>query len=206
MKNIKAQIQAMVDLETRGWNTKNPDLFLSIIHPDMVWPWPPHQNAHNPVHWVFELGRFNYKRWRKNWQDIFDGYNLIHNRRNTIKIEISQEGDGAYAVVDIDTLWQHKKTGKDLHWKGRVCKIYTKMPTREWKLIAHTGSLHYSGQQPAGGGSNRKEISNETKKKIRSAKNLYTTLGTLQAVAYQMGLSKERIRQLLFMGKFQGKK
>ena len=39
-------IQEMVDLETTGWNTKNPDLFLSMIHPDMAWPWPPTADAH----------------------------------------------------------------------------------------------------------------------------------------------------------------
>jgi hypothetical protein len=31
-KTVKQEIQALVDLETNGWNTKNPDLFLSIIH------------------------------------------------------------------------------------------------------------------------------------------------------------------------------
>jgi len=35
---VNEHIQAMVDLE--GWNEKNPDLLLSMIHPDMVWPWP----------------------------------------------------------------------------------------------------------------------------------------------------------------------
>ena len=45
-----------MDYETEGWNTKNVDLFLSIIHPDMVWPWPPHADAHDPVDWVFEFG------------------------------------------------------------------------------------------------------------------------------------------------------
>jgi len=30
---VKSQIQALVDLETKGWNTKNPELFLPIIHP-----------------------------------------------------------------------------------------------------------------------------------------------------------------------------
>jgi hypothetical protein len=47
--DLKAQIQALVDYETEGWNTKNVDLFLSIIHPDIVWPWPPHPDAHDPV-------------------------------------------------------------------------------------------------------------------------------------------------------------
>lgn len=40
---------------------------------------------------------------------------------------ISNVVDGAFVVVDIDTLWKNIKTGDDFNWKGRVCKIYTKM-------------------------------------------------------------------------------
>lgn len=29
-------IQEMVDQEAKAWDAKNPDLFLSIIHPDMA--------------------------------------------------------------------------------------------------------------------------------------------------------------------------
>lgn len=86
--SIKSQIQALVDYETEGWNTKNADLFLSLIHQDMVWPWPPHPDAHDPVEWVFELGRFDRDRWRKNWLTLFDNYNLIHKNRRTIKIAV----------------------------------------------------------------------------------------------------------------------
>jgi hypothetical protein len=143
MQDPRIQIQALVDYETKGWNSKNPDLFLSIIHPDMVWPWPPHADAHDPTDWVFELGHFDRIRWRKNWQDIFDNHDLIRNKRDTVKIEVSKEGDAAFAVVDIDTHWRHKKTGLDFIWKGRVCKIFTKMKNGEWKLIAHTGALNY---------------------------------------------------------------
>jgi ketosteroid isomerase-like protein len=143
MQDIKQDIQALVDLETRGWDTQNPDLFLSIIHPDMVWPWPPHADAHDPAEWVLKFGRFNRNRWRQNWQDLFDTHDLVHNRRKTVKIVVSQEGDGAFAVVDIDTLWRNKRTGKDFLWKGRVCKIYTRLASGEWKLIAHTGALCY---------------------------------------------------------------
>ncbi|MFZ5805608.1 MAG: hypothetical protein ACOY3I_00155 [Verrucomicrobiota bacterium] len=140
---IKQHIQALVDLETESWNTQNPELFLSIIHPDMVWPWPPTPDAHAPIQWVFVLGRFDRQRWHKNWQDIFDSYDLVHNQRNTVKIEISSEQDAAFAVVDIDTLWCHKETKADFHWKGRVCKIYTKMSNGEWKFIFQTGALDY---------------------------------------------------------------
>lgn len=141
----KQHIQALVDLETEGWNTKNPDLFLSMIHPDMVWPWPPTSDAHDPSQWIFVLGRFDRQRWRRNWQDIFDSHELEHNRRDTVKIEVSNEEDAAFAVVDIDTLWRHRETKEDLHWKGRVCKIYTKMSNGEWKFIFQTGALEYAG-------------------------------------------------------------
>ena len=141
---VKQQIQALVDLETKGWDTKNPDLFLSLIHPDMAWPWPPTSGAHDPVAWVFVLGRFDRERWRKNWQDLFDSHDLVHNRRDTVKIEVSAEQDAAFAVVDIDTLWRHKETGEDFHWQGRVCKIYTKMSGGDWKMIFQTGALDFS--------------------------------------------------------------
>lgn len=141
---VKQQIQALVDIETTGWDTKNPDLFLSMIHPDMAWPWPPTSDAHDPAEWVFVLGRFDRERWRKSWQDLFDSHDLVHNRRDIVKIEISREEDAAFAVVDIDTLWRHKATGEDCLWKGRVCKIYTKMSTGEWKLIFQTGALDFS--------------------------------------------------------------
>ena len=92
---IAKKIQEMVDLESKGWNTKNPDLFLSMIHPDMVWPWPPTADTHDPIDWVFVLGRFDWERWRKNWQDIFDNHDLIRNQRETVKIEVSNEQDAA---------------------------------------------------------------------------------------------------------------
>ena len=142
-------IQQMVDLETTGWNTKNPDLFLSMIHPDMVWPWPPTADAYDPVDWVFVLGRFDRERWRKNWQGIFDSHDLIRNRRDTVKIEVSDEQDAAFAVVDIDTLWRHKTTNEDFHWKGRVCKIYTRLPTGEWKFYFQTGALNFPPKKAA---------------------------------------------------------
>jgi len=91
--------------------------------------------------WVMEIGRYNYDRWRKGWQDLFDTHTLIYNKREIKKIVISKEGDGAFAVVDIDTLWRDS-AGHDNHWKGRVCKVYTKMEDG-WKLIMHTGVLQY---------------------------------------------------------------
>ena len=106
---IAERIQEMVDLETRGWDTKNPDLFLSMIHPDMAWPWPPTADAHDPIDWAFVLGRFDRERWRKSWQELFDSHDLIHNRRTIVRIEISREEDAAFAVVDIATAAAQKE-------------------------------------------------------------------------------------------------
>ncbi|MHA1166792.1 MAG: hypothetical protein ACTSP4_02860 [Candidatus Hodarchaeales archaeon] len=89
------------------------------------------------------MGRFNRDRWKKEWQELFDTHQLVHNHREIRKIVLSKEGDGAFAVVDIDTLWIDGSGNKN-HWKGRVCKVYTKMKDPdEWKLIMHTGVLNY---------------------------------------------------------------
>ena len=66
----------------------------------------------------------------------------MHNRREIKKVVVSSEGDGAFAVVDIDTRWRHTKTGAEQIWKGRTCKIYTQVGT-QWKMIAQTGALDY---------------------------------------------------------------
>ena len=142
-------IQAMVDLETRGWDAKDPEPFLSMIHPDLAWPWPPHADAHDPADWVFVLGRFDRERWRRSWQELFDQYDLVHKRRATVKIQGSKEEDAAFAVVDIDTLWRHRDTGQASHWKGRVCKIYTKLPSGDWKFYYQTGALNFPPRQGA---------------------------------------------------------
>ena len=140
---MKQQNQALVNRVTLGLNTKNPDLLLDMIHPDMVWPWPPTSRDHDPVRWKFVLGRFNRERWRQNWQDIFDQYDLVHNYRDTVKIEVSVEEDAALAVVDVDSLWRDKDTKQEIHWKGRVCSIHTRMTAGDWQLIFQTGPLDY---------------------------------------------------------------
>ncbi len=140
-KQAILEIEDMVNRETLAWNTKDVELLISIFHPDMVWPWPKHPQAHDPMDWIMEWGRFDYGRWKKGWQDLFDTHKLIRNDRVIKKIEVSQEGDGAFAVVDIDTLWRNGD-GKDNHWKGRTCKIYTRVHN-EWKMIMQTGVLIY---------------------------------------------------------------
>jgi hypothetical protein len=37
------------DRVTLGLNAKNADLFLDMIHPEMVWLWPPTSHDHDPV-------------------------------------------------------------------------------------------------------------------------------------------------------------
>jgi ketosteroid isomerase-like protein len=138
---VEQEIEEIVRRETRAWDTKNADLLLTIFHPDMVWPWPPAPDAHDPALWVMELGRFDARRWREGWQRLFDTHELVRNRRSIVKIVVSREGDGAFAVVDVDTLWRDA-LGHDFHWIGRACKIYTKVDG-QWKLVAHTGLLDY---------------------------------------------------------------
>ncbi len=141
MNEIESQIDEIVNRETKAWDTQDLDLLMSIFHPDMVWPWPSTPQSHDPMDWVMEIGRYDYDRWRKGWKDLFDTHTLIHNKREIKKVIISREGDGAFAVLDIDTLWRDS-SGNDNHWKGRVCKVYTKMEDG-WKLIMQTGVLQY---------------------------------------------------------------
>jgi ketosteroid isomerase-like protein len=141
MKNIEEEIIEIVNRETRAWDTKDIRLLMTIFHPDMVWPWPRTAHSHDPMDWVFWAGRYNYERWSRNWQGLFDTHELIHNRREIKKIVVTEEGDGAFAVVDVDTLWRDAE-GNDFLWKGRACKVYTKVG-QEWKMIMHTGLLDY---------------------------------------------------------------
>jgi ketosteroid isomerase-like protein len=107
----------------------------------MASTWPPDPGAHDPAFWVMELGRYDAVRWRQAWQQLFDTHTLVHNRRRIVRIVVSREGDGALAVVDVDTLWRDR-AGRDFLWKGRAGKVYTKAGG-EWKLIMHTGLLDY---------------------------------------------------------------
>jgi ketosteroid isomerase-like protein len=149
MRTPEEEIREIVTRETRGWDTKNPDVLLTVFHPDMVWPWPATNQDHDPALWILPQGRYDAARWRQGWQELFDTHALIHNRREIVRIEVSAQEDGAFAVVDVDTLWRDSH-GRDFHWKGRACKIYTRV-LGEWKLIAHTGLLDY------GAGANRRE-------------------------------------------------
>jgi len=141
MDSIIAMIEEIVNRETKAWDTQDVDLLMTVFHHDMVWPWPPHSKAHDPMDWVITWGRYHPERWRQGWQDLFDTHELIHNIRTIKKIEVSKEGDGAFAVIDIDTLWRDE-VGNNRHWIGRTCKIYSKVEN-EWKMTAQIGVLDY---------------------------------------------------------------
>ena len=136
--DVRKQIEEIVNRETRAWDTQDVDLLMTVFHPDMVWPWPRTPQSHDPMDWVIEWGRHDDQRW----QELFDTHRLARNQREIKKIEISKEGDGAFAVVDIDTLWIDRD-GRENHWKGRTCKVYSKVGN-EWKMTMQTGALDYS--------------------------------------------------------------
>ncbi len=142
MSKEEIEIKEIVDRETKAWNTLDVDLLISIFHPDMVWPWPKTSSSHDPMDWELVLGKFNKDKWSKGWLDLFEHYRLANNVREIKKIVISNDKDGAFAVVDIDTLWIGKDNNNTIHWKGRVCKVYSKIED-DWKMIMHTGVLEY---------------------------------------------------------------
>jgi len=142
MITTEEQIRALVDTETAAWNARDADALVSLFHPDTVWPWPPDSAAHDPMQWVMPMGRFDRERWRSSWQTIFDTHDLVHNKRETLRIAVSEQGDGAFAVVDVDTLWRNRATRQLSHWKGRACKVYTKVGGR-WFFLFQTGLLEY---------------------------------------------------------------
>jgi ketosteroid isomerase-like protein len=140
---VEDEIRALVDRETSAWDRLDADSLVDLFHPDTVWPWPPNNAAHDPESWVMPLGRFNRARWKAAWELLFSEYRLVHDRRLIVRIQVSNEQDGAFAVVDVDTLWCHKQTGQVQHWLGRACKVYTKVNER-WFFIHQTGLLEYT--------------------------------------------------------------
>jgi len=141
MTTEELEIVEIVNRETKAWDTQDVNLMIMLFHPDMVWPWPKTSTSHDPLDWELVMGKFNKERWGKGWQKLFNNNILVHNYREIKKIVVSAEKDGAFAVVDIDTLWIDK-IGNRNHWNGRVCKVYAKIEN-EWKLTMHTGVLEY---------------------------------------------------------------
>jgi hypothetical protein len=102
-------------------------------------------DSHDPEDWVVVTGRFDRQRWGDSWRRLFTTHKLIHNHRYIRRILLSAEGDGAFAVVDIDTLWR-ANNGETSHWNGRVCKVGELRSSEldgEWKMTMHTGVLGY---------------------------------------------------------------
>jgi len=139
---VESEIRAMVDRETEAWNRQDAEALVTLFHPDMVWPWPPDARAHDPEGWVFPQGRYDRERWKAGWEELFRTHELVHNDRRIVRIAVSEQGDGAFAVVDVDTLWRNRIDGQPFAWRGRACKGYTKVGDR-WLLVFHTGLLEY---------------------------------------------------------------
>lgn len=126
----------MIAREAEAWSERDPDLLLSIFHPDMVWTWPHPSESTDPAEWTVEVSRFNENEWREGWARIF-ACEIIRNRRSIRRIAVSEEEDSAWAVVDVDTLWRDAE-GRESGWKGRALKSYVKV-NGTWKMVANTG-------------------------------------------------------------------
>lgn len=134
---IESEIQEIIDRETKAWDEKSVELLLSIFHPDMVWVWPTDSKNIDPISWTSMLGKFDFVRWSVVYKDWFANYSVSRNVRKTQKILVTKQGDGAFAVVDIDTLWINSK-GEQSHWNGRTGKTYVKTNSG-WKMINQVG-------------------------------------------------------------------
>ena len=60
MERSGDEIQEIVDRETRAWDTQDVELLLSLFHPDMVWPWPPGNDDHDPMRWAMVRRQLQY--------------------------------------------------------------------------------------------------------------------------------------------------
>ena len=73
--------------------------------------------------------------------ELFRTHELVHNVRKTVRVVVSTEGDGAIAVVDVDTLWRNRADKSLFHWRGRACKGYTKVAARTGCSSSTPGSI-----------------------------------------------------------------
>lgn len=138
----ESEIREIVDRETRAWDTQDVSLLLSVFHPDMVWAWPVTYTSVNPIDWRLRIGRFDEIRWGELYRGLFASRELVHNLRDTVRVEVSQEQDGGLAIVDIDTLWRDKTSASEDHWLGRTCKLYV-LTADGWKMTSQVGALRY---------------------------------------------------------------
>ncbi|MCB9383012.1 MAG: nuclear transport factor 2 family protein [Bryobacterales bacterium] len=136
MESPEQAIRQVIENEGRAWDDGDVALLLSIFHPDAVWVWPQTKGSLDPLDWQMTVGRFHMDRWEQGWARIFSS-EVLRNVREIRRIEISPEGDGAVAVVDVDTQWRGAN-GATVGWTGRAVKYYVKA-FGAWKMIAHTG-------------------------------------------------------------------
>ena len=54
-----------LQIEKLGQNNQHLDLLMNIFHHDMVWPWPKIPQSHDPMDWIFKLGKFDNIRQKK---------------------------------------------------------------------------------------------------------------------------------------------
>ena len=85
---LEIKIKEIVDRDTDAWNNKDTEKLLSIFQPDMVWPWPRTFDPNDRVDWIFEVGRFDYQRWKKISNEFFKSHILVHNKKISKKIVI----------------------------------------------------------------------------------------------------------------------
>jgi hypothetical protein len=106
---LEAAIREIIDRRDTGLGT----LLLSVFRPDMVWAWPATYTSttlsSGVSHWAGSMLSAGSGRGH---------CSTIAARR--CRIEISAQGDGAFAVVDIDTLWRNDTTGAEDHLLGRT--------------------------------------------------------------------------------------
>jgi ketosteroid isomerase-like protein len=107
----------------------------------MVWVWPTDTRNYDPISWNLPQGKFDHAKYLKIYSGWFAKFELIHNNRITQKLTLTAEKDGAFAVVDIDTLWR-SKDGEESHWFGRTGKTYVQTP-QGWKMINQVGVFNF---------------------------------------------------------------
>ena len=89
----------MVAREKRAWDSKDVELLMSLLHPDMVWPFPGEDRSLDPMTWTAGLGRYDAARWSGDWQSLFDDYELVHNRREIRRIVTAADASDEVAAT-----------------------------------------------------------------------------------------------------------
>jgi len=87
---------------------------------------------HDPA--VGSARRYNRERWKG--LETLRTHESVHNLRRPSHCGV-RRGDGAFAVVDVDTLWRRHRTAH-CSLEGTRLQGYTSR--RGWLLILHTGS------------------------------------------------------------------